>query len=290
MKSVVRWAVILVVVAACLAAVRVGLLYSRSWRELNRRYDIPPTEVAIPTDAAELARGQHLAQVRGCMECHGDRLQGQVFEEQPRVIRLVAPNIARLARSYSVVDLERSIRHGVNPRGTTLRGMPSRAFYQLSDRDLGAIIAWLRSVPPATDSLPPTEIRWLGRIDAWRWNVAFAVDSIDQHAVRPPPPAPDDTIGQGRYLAFTVCVACHGQALGGVVDTWSPSPDLKIVSTYTEPEFHHLLRTGEARVPHPMRRMTSVAQVRLKNLTDLEIHQLYTYLHTLAEPGARRSP
>ena len=43
---------------------------------------------------------------------------------------------------------ERAIRHGVAPDGPKLLFMPSQEFQHFNDDDLGALIAYLKSVPP----------------------------------------------------------------------------------------------------------------------------------------------
>lgn len=78
---------------------------------------------------------------------NGEKLQGSLFFDEPRVARIVAPNLTRVLPTYSDAELARVLIHGVNRDGRSVLAMPSAMFYHLSDRDLGAIIAHLRSAP-----------------------------------------------------------------------------------------------------------------------------------------------
>src|SRR4051812_32086514 len=143
MPSIIRWAKRVAQALGVLLAVAVGAVYARSSWILSRRWDIAPSNVVVPSDASAIERGERLATTRGCRGCHGLRLQGDVIADIPFAVRLVAPNIAALARTYSNVDLERSIRHGVKPSGASVQLMLSDMFFNLSDADVGAIIAYL---------------------------------------------------------------------------------------------------------------------------------------------------
>lgn len=58
----------------------------------------------------------------------------------------------------------RAIRHGVNPQGRGLLIMHSDAYHNLSEVDLGALIAYLKSLPPVDNVLPDRRIELLGRM------------------------------------------------------------------------------------------------------------------------------
>ena len=51
---------------------------------LHRRYEIAAEAVVLPTDAEAVARGAHVAIVRGCTSCHGEDLGGTVFIDERR--------------------------------------------------------------------------------------------------------------------------------------------------------------------------------------------------------------
>ena len=62
----------------------------------------------------------------------------------------------------------------------------------------------------------------------------------------------------------------------------SPAPPLAIVSAYSRPQFHHLLRTGEPVGGRRLGLMAEVARGRFSRLTDAEVDAIYNYLSALA--------
>src|SRR5215207_1424780 len=147
MVGFVALGVVLIVLAAGVA------IYVISENKLNQTRSVPTENLAIPTDTSAIQRGQHLAAAVGvCIDCHGTNLAGKVYIDDPALGRVVSPNLTRgrgaVGAAYSDADLVRSIRHGVSPSGRMLLVMPSDDYYYLSDTDLGAIVAYIRSLPP----------------------------------------------------------------------------------------------------------------------------------------------
>ena len=155
--------------AALVIGLAAGAIYFISTTRLNQKVDIPTESVAIPTDITAIQRGQHLASaVAACAECHGPNLAGKVQVDDPLLARIVAPNLTRgrggVGATLTNADFVRAIRHGVDPSGRQLLIMPSDDYNNFSDADLGAIIAYVRSLPAINTSLPPNDIRTLGLI------------------------------------------------------------------------------------------------------------------------------
>lgn len=269
-----------------LAALAAGAVYGLSERILRRHYVVPPTTVALPEDPASLERGRHLTLTRGCTNCHGKRLEGAVFFDEERIARLAAPNLTRLVRERTVESLERSIRHGVRPEGTTVRGMPSEMYSELTDADLGALLAYLRSLPAVEQVLPETEIRILGRIGLATGKYVLAAQRLESAPPRRYPVDPGDPVSQGRYLARTTCTECHGRDLRGDPGGPEPSPNLALVASYTPDQFDRLMREGIPAGGQKLGLMAAVARGRCAHFTDEEIAALYQYLRLLADPSA----
>ena len=92
----------------------------------------------------------------GCKGCHGDDLQGQnVTENEPQFGDMWAPNLTLLLASYSDADLEHVIRQGVPKDKREFWFMPSETFQYVSDADLAALVAYLRTVKPGGKQMPP---------------------------------------------------------------------------------------------------------------------------------------
>ena len=257
-----------------------AFVYLLSEQMIRKTYDLPLSPIALPTDSIALTEGQRLATVRGCYNgCHGERLDGGVFIDQPLLARLVAPNLTQVVAQYTDAELERVIRHGVRRNGRSTLGMPSSMFYHLRDQDLGAIIAFLRSAPvtegPATEvSLGP-----LARLGLVLGKYHPQAELIDHDAPRLAVRDTSDHITFGKYLALTSCTECHGLDLQGNPD--GPTPNLGIAATYSEEGFVRLMRTGKALGDRELRLMSDVARGRFSHLTAGEMKALHTYLNTL---------
>src|SRR5882672_10794128 len=143
--------------------------YTVSDRRLNQKVEVPREAISIPTDITSIQRGQHLASaVAACIDCHGRALAGKIFIDDPALGRIVAPNLTPgrggVGAFYTDADFVRAIRHGVDPSGRLLLIMPADSYNHFSDADLGAIIAYIKAIAAIDSSLPPNEIRPLGRM------------------------------------------------------------------------------------------------------------------------------
>ena len=271
-------ALVLVFVAALIG------VYAASEYLLWRTWDAPKHALAVPDDAASVAEGQRLARIRGCNGgCHGrDGIEGRVFVDDPWIGRLIAPNLSEIASRYSDTQLERVIRHGIKPDGSGVFVMPSEMLGNLDDKDLGAIVAFLRAEPATESDFPENR---LGPI--WRTGLVLGIPMtapvtawIDQHAGHPSPEDHRSLLDQGRYIAMSACTECHAPDLRGEP---GDTPTLAIVAAYSLAEFTRLMRTGIAVGDRKLNdMMTGVALGRTAYLTDDEIAALHAYLPTLA--------
>ncbi len=112
-------------------------------------------------------RGEYLVQgPAGCGNCHtpmgpegfitDQDLGGRLVEENP-MFTAYAPNITPGGRiaDWSDADLARAIREGLRPDGTIIGPpMPFPMYRGLSDDDVGAIVAYLRTVPAVENEVP----------------------------------------------------------------------------------------------------------------------------------------
>ena len=285
MRGILKWLGIGLGALMILALGAVAVIYLASEWMVRKTYDRPLSSIALPTDSFALAEGQRLATVRGCYNgCHGERLDGGVFVDQPLLARLVAPNLTQVVAQYTDAELERVIRHGIRRDRKSTLGMPSSMFYHLRDEDLGAIIAFLRSAP-VTEG-PPTEISLgpLARLGLVLGKYRPQAQMIDHDAPRLAVRDTSDHMTFGKYLALTVCTECHGLDLRGDPD--GSSPNLVVAATYSVEDFTRLMRTGMASGDRELRLMSEVARGRFSHLTDGEIKALHRYLSTLS-PGAQ---
>lgn len=255
-----------------------------------RTYEIQVNPVNVPTDTANIERGKHFVEAIGlCQECHGNDLAGEIFIDDPVFAKIVASNLTSgtggIGRSYSDVDYVRAIRHGVGKDGKGLPIMPSEVFNKISDEDLGAIIAYLKSLPPVDNELPESKPGPIGRIVVLMDPSIFPVKLIDHTAPRPPAPIRGVTEQYGEYLA-EVCTVCHGKNLGGAQppDEKSPrAPNLTSggpLGAWSEADFINTLRTGvtpEGNFLNPEFMFWN----HFRLMTDDEIKALWLYLSSL---------
>ncbi|MDR7418311.1 MAG: cytochrome c [Armatimonadota bacterium] len=291
-RKVVRWVLTLLAVIVALLGLAAGAVYVVSAQRLNRRYSVTPAAVSIPTDAASVERGRHVAiALAKCGDCHGENLGGRVFIDAPP-FRIVGPNLTRgqggVGAQLTDTDWLRAVRHGVGRDGRALFAMPSEEYIHLNERDLAAVIAYAKSVPPVDHVLPPSEFRFLGRILLVAGQLPPPAATVLDHAAAIPAAVPEgETVDYGRYLAQTGCLGCHGPGLSGGRVPGTP-PDLPPASNitpagaigqWTEADFSQLMREGKrpngAEV-HPFMPITATAQ-----MTDLEIRALWAYLRTV---------
>ena len=152
MTRAVRWTVRITGALVILVLIGVALVYGFSERQLRAKYAFDARTIVISTDSASVARGDHLFHaITNCALCHDDDAGGKLYADMGPVGLLAGPNLTRgrggIGSALMAVDYERAIRHGVHRDSTSLIVMPAEVFAYLSDRDVGALIAYLQSVP-----------------------------------------------------------------------------------------------------------------------------------------------
>ncbi len=260
-----------------LLAIAGVVVYVLSLRVLRPPSGITGSALAIPADSASVAEGERLARVLGCPGCHGEQVAGRVFAKGTLLGSLPAPALPDQARRSEPADLERAIRRGVGIDGRALLAMPSEMYFDLSDEDLGKILAWVRSLTPEATWLPSRSLR-LARLllVLKQFQPAFAYITPGRQRIEPPQPA--DTLRLGEYVARTGCPECHGLDLRGVGEF---TPSLAIAAGYTPAEWDAFLRTGVAKGGRELPMMSEVARGRLSHLTAEEAEGLRRFLSSL---------
>jgi cytochrome c553 len=106
------------------------------------------------TEAEKIAHGERVATLLGCNACHGEDYSGVNFGEIiPIVDGLWTTNISRTLPKMSDGEIERLLREGVHPT-REMYLMPSKQSQFVSERDMEALIAYLRTIEP-TPPPPP---------------------------------------------------------------------------------------------------------------------------------------
>jgi mono/diheme cytochrome c family protein len=269
------------------------LIGGARWNRIRGNYDVPAETIPLPTDQAAIMHGEHIATIWMCRRCHTEALSGETVAASA-LFTISFPNLTSGAGGVGATNTDqdwvRAIRHGVGHDGRGLLLMPARAFYYLSDEDLGALIAYLKSLPPVGNELPRTSLGPVGRIIFALGQLppeAYAPDvtAIDHDAPRPVAPEPGVTVEYGQYLAH-ICTVCHGVNLNGqtirenrtdyVALNLTPGGEL---AAWSEADFFATLRTG---VTPSGRQLNDVMPWRhFGQMTDDELRAVWLYLQSL---------
>ena len=290
-----KWIGIVMLSIAALCGVAVGVVWMLSNKKLARTYDVTVAPVAIPADSASIARGRHIARaVAKCVECHGEDLGGTEFINAAPFAVIPARNLTGgrggSGQAFSDIDYVRAIRHGVRPNGRGAMVMPAEAYRYMSDEDLGALIAYLKSVPPVDREWAEPRLGIIGRILLLTDKVPLFPAATFDHTRADVPAAPpaDTTVAYGQYLANVGgCTTCHGPNLAGRPPMngdphAKPSANLTPggIPQWTEADFTRVLRDG---LSVGGRVVDSLAMpIRFtRELTDAEIHALWLFLRSM---------
>jgi len=271
----------------------VGYVYVASNRVMARTYRVEPPQVSIPTDAASIARGKYLAEkVAVCTECHAADLGGKVVDDNFPLGHLVAANLTRgrggLPADYTDRDFVRVLTHGVKRDGKSVIFMPT-VDYVFTPEDLGAIIAYVKSVPPV-DRVPSTTsvgplARALGLFADFPLASASVIDHSQSRLAARPNPA--DAISMGKYLVSSAgCIGCHGAQLSG--GSGPPPGGANItpvgIGTWSEHDFMVALRTHR----RPNGSAIDEAMPRAYgDMTDADLASIFAYLKTVPAAGKK---
>lgn len=292
MKKVFKWIGIVLGSLIGLILLAAVILYGIGNAQMNKTYDFPPSGIVVPTDEASVARGRHIVETT-CIGCHTADLGGKVpFIAIPSIMTLDSANLTSgeggIGGEFTDEDYVRVIRHGIDPEGKPIY-MPSvPAFARMSDEDLGAVIAYLKTVPPVDRATNGFQIEPMGYIvfPLGLFGNLPVEDALHENNVAAPEPGV--TVEYGEYrLTLSDCRGCHGQDLAG-----GPYPDPSVVYTvpnltpggdlgsWTAEGFIQTIRTG---VTPSGRGLNSnlMPLGEINNLTDDELRAIWLYLQSL---------
>jgi mono/diheme cytochrome c family protein len=286
MRNFFKWVGFILGGLVGLIVLALAVVYFITQAQLDHTYQVSVDPLPIPSAAAAVERGRHLIETVGfCTDCHGDQLAGQLFDDGPLVGRLAIPNLTPgrggIGHTFSDTDWIRAIRHGVGPDNKPLVDMPSNYYYYFSDADLAAIIAYLKSLPPIDNELPPIQMGPIARIVLLQDHSLLPAQVIDHTEPRPADPEVGATVEYGQYLA-KFCSVCHGENLAGGPDAGggdnlTPGGEL---AGWSEADFINTVRTGT----NPKGRKLDPELMpwpALSKLSDTELKAIWLYLQTV---------
>lgn len=254
---------------------------------MDQTYVVQAKAVTVPTDSGGIERGRHLVVAIGkCTQCHGDDLGGRLVANDLMFGRLAAPNLtpSGLGRRYDDATLARAIRHAINERGKPLRVMPAEAFQYFSDDDVGAVVGYLRSLPPVERTFPKARVGPLARVLSLLTDFPLIPARVVDHDMEPPRSVAEDTTAEyGKYLAVVGgCTSCHGPGLsGGSMGPGKPASNITPggIGPWTEADFFKALRQGIR--PGGTAIDSQMPWKRAGLMTDPEIKAVWAYLRSV---------
>jgi cytochrome c553 len=234
--------------------------------------------------AAILLHGERLSHVLGCRGCHGERLEGEQFSDDSAGLgRVYASNLTRALPTMTDAELERLLRTGRHPKRGDLWIMPTQVFQRLSEADMRALIAHLRTISPSGKRTPPPVFSAKGRnfIKSGGMRPAASIMATYRTTL---PPDMGANVALGRYIAENTCSECHGASLKGIPD-FEPkvsTPDLDIAGAYSEQELTSLLTGGKGKTKPDLGLMTAVGKEHFGYLTPHERAAVIAYVKARA--------
>ncbi len=288
------------IAALCAAAVGIGAA-ALPWRAIA---PIGRPDASVYS-AATVARGQQLAALGACAECHTSvggavNAGGRPLETPFGIIYStnITPDEATGIGAWSYPAFERAMREGIHRDGRHLYpAFPYTHFARTSDADLQALYAHLMAQAPVRATAPKNELRFPFNLRPLvaGWNALF-----HQTETFRPDPAKSDIWNRGAYLVegFGHCSACHSprNALGaevqrqylagGFAEGWE-APALTSLSQapipWSEDELFAYLRTGESRVHGVAAGPMAPVVKELMALPDADIRAMAVYLASFNE-------
>ncbi len=293
------------IAAVCTAAIGIGaaLLPGRAMAPIAR----PDPAVY---SAATIARGEQLAALGNCAECHtaiggATYAGGRALETPFGTIYAtnITPDVETGIGAWSYPAFERAMREGLHRDGRQLYpAFPYTHFAKTSEADLQALYAYLMARPAVRATAPPNTLRFPFNLRPLLagWNALF-----HQSEEFKPDPAKSAQWNRGAYLVESLghCSGCHSprNALGaeqrnaylagGFAEGWE-APALTSLSRapipWNEDELFAYLRTGQSRY-HGVAAGPMAPIVRdLKALPDQDIRAMAVYLNSFNEAAADR--
>jgi mono/diheme cytochrome c family protein len=266
-------------------------LYAISTYRLNRRHDVPPLpKLTLSSDPETLARGGHIATSFGlCTQCHGDDLGGKLYLDGGALGVVYGPNLTRgrggIGGILTEDDWIKAIRYGIGHDGTSLLVMPSEKLAYLAEDDLAALVAYLKQLAPVNRQVPPSELRFLGRI-------LLGAGKLPLLAAEKVPNLPHllsidrtPSVNYGLYIAnVSSCRGCHRANLsGGSMQAPGSPPASNLtpmgIGQWSEADFVRALRTGirpNGKTLHP-----TMPWQTYRQMTDDELHAIWLYLRSI---------
>ena len=291
MKKIFKW--IGIVLGSLLGMVLIAgfVFFLIGNAQLNKTYDFPPSNITIPTDETSIEFGRHRVETL-CESCHGQGLSGSNMLDDPMMGILDAANLTTgeggIGQEYSSdEDYVRAIRHGIDPDGKPIFMPAVNSTSHLSDEDLGAIIAYLKTIPLVDNVTAGQRLKPVAKIMMGAGQFPKLPVEVVSHDIHVTAPERSVSVEYGNYLISTNdCRDCHGQDLAG---SEFPDPTIYLITPnltpggevglWSEEDFINTIRTGVTPGDYHLNEHMPWETYRL--FIDDELKAIYVYLQSL---------
>lgn len=291
MKKFLKWIgiVLLVIIIGILGT---GFyLVKKADKILAKKFNIDPPVFAIPGDSLSIAKGAKFAML--CTDCHGKKLEGFAFFNDPKLGILHAPNLTRGKGSavsyYTDKDWIQSVRHGVRPNGDGLLVMPAKDYYYMSKEDIASLIAYVKQIEPVDNVTGKNSLTTMGKIlmAMNAFGEMHSASLLDHSKPVGDAPAAAANAEYGKYLLnISGCKSCHGEMLNGGKHPDPNSPPVPNLTSkgnlkhWNKDQFIATIKTGttpEGKKLHPK----YMPYASYSALSDDDLTAIYLYLQSL---------
>jgi mono/diheme cytochrome c family protein len=305
-----RWQKALVSTIAVLAVVLLGGVSATiGWRPILGPRTRPLTGRTFDPTPARLERGAYLTRgVTPCLVCHSEVDTNELWTVKPGMVGagqkwiepgvpwLTVPNITpdpeTGAGKWSDDAIARAVREGIGHDGRTLFPvMPYTRFRVMSDEDLASIVAYVRTLRPVRNAVPPAAVPF--PVNHFINNVPEPIEGTVTADLSTPEK-------RGKYIAaLAACEDCHtprdqqdqpreDMAFAGgnvmrvrghpAVATANLTQSESGIPYYDEELFLSVMRTGHVRA----RELSDVMPWRFyRNMTDEDLKSVFTFLKSV---------
>lgn len=290
------------------------------------KYVRPTTDDKVESTPEAIERGEYLVNgIAACGTCH-NAYEDDSFDNFTEVVgllgggaelveykegtdkvaaRLYMPNISMHTATgvggWTDDELRRAIRDGIDKDGEVIFPMmPYGSYQHMSDADVDAIIAYMRTVPAYEQDNPPFE----PEIPAMFKMVLNAGVTLHEPVESVPEPDRADPVAYGEYLGHLGhCADCHASTKTGVREPGDPEymaggdrPFVMEYGTFYAPnltphetgiggvsdaQLKTMLRTATTQKGHPMAPPMNLLAIYYRNLTDQDLDALVAWLRSL---------
>jgi mono/diheme cytochrome c family protein len=288
LKKILKWTGFALTGLVLLMLIAYAVVHFQMESRIHKVYSVKLQSLSIPTDSTTYALGEHVADIRGCNGCHGSDYgggMGFITEDTPLGV-LYASNITsgKGGVEYKDQDWIRALRHGLGNDNKPLWFMPSHEVYRISNREMAALIAYLKQQAPVDRTVPSKSIKPLGRILSFLGQFPLLPAEQIDHTYQ----YKDDVkltvdAKYGEYLAVS-CMGCHGPKLKGGPAHGPAEPAIPDISSsgnlgkWTADGFVNLFHTN--RTPEG-RELSKYMPVKDFKYSDDELTAIYLYLRSV---------